>query len=235
MVANAIINTTLFSDANLVAYYQLENVSDSKASYTLTNNNTVAFNAGKFNNAADGGSSNTNKSLSVTDAMGIGTTTPCTFMGWVNITTAPASNAQQALFYHATAATGLARGVHYWNNGGTLTLYAESYGASDVKVTYVTTLTPGTWYHVAYTDDNTDVRLYLNGALVAGPTAKSAGTVAAWIAGVTVLCRSINPYDLYTSGLVDDFAIFSRVLTTTEISNYYNGLLNIQSGFFTFL
>jgi hypothetical protein len=49
---------------NLRAYYKLENLNDlSGNGFTLTNNNSVAFNQGKFTNGADFGSSGTNKGL----------------------------------------------------------------------------------------------------------------------------------------------------------------------------
>ncbi len=46
------------------AYYKLENANDATANaYTLTNNNSVPFNRGKFTNGADFGTSGTNKGL----------------------------------------------------------------------------------------------------------------------------------------------------------------------------
>src|SRR6478736_10076054 len=62
-------STSLINDANLIAYYKAENANDSKGSNTLTNNNTVAFSAAKFNNGFDGGSANTNKSMSIANAL----------------------------------------------------------------------------------------------------------------------------------------------------------------------
>jgi hypothetical protein len=40
---------------NLVAYYKLDNVNDSVASYTLTNNNATTFSSGLIGNAASAG------------------------------------------------------------------------------------------------------------------------------------------------------------------------------------
>ena len=52
---------------NLRAYYKLEGLTDSSGNgFDLTNNNTVTFGAGKFANAADFGSSGTNKGLTTT-------------------------------------------------------------------------------------------------------------------------------------------------------------------------
>ena len=49
---------------NLRGYYRLEDVNDTGPNgYTLTNNNSVTFGVGKFANAADFGSSGTNKGL----------------------------------------------------------------------------------------------------------------------------------------------------------------------------
>ena len=87
-----LLNTPLFSDANLVHYYKLENTSDSKGSNTLTNVNSVAFNAAKFGNGADFGASNTTKELYSTVAPeidgGAGT-----LIFWVKLQTEIASGA----------------------------------------------------------------------------------------------------------------------------------------------
>jgi hypothetical protein len=50
----------------LRAYYRLENVSDSSGNgNTLTNNNSVGFNTGRYSNAADFGTTGTNKGLTI--------------------------------------------------------------------------------------------------------------------------------------------------------------------------
>jgi hypothetical protein len=88
MAAAELFTTSLFADASLVAYWRLENTSDSKGSRTLTNNNTVAFNSAKFNNGADGGATNTNKYLSLAaDTLGMTYTGAKSFSLWLKLTT----------------------------------------------------------------------------------------------------------------------------------------------------
>lgn len=73
---------------NLTAYYKLEDISDSWASYDLTNNGTTTFDTGKINNAANLGTSNSTKWLSTTDPLGInGGTMSVSF--WAKVLTAP--------------------------------------------------------------------------------------------------------------------------------------------------
>ena len=88
MAAVELYSTPLYSDANLVAYYRLENTSDSKGSRTLTNNNSVTFTSAKFNNGANFGTTLANDLwLSyLGDNLGI-SGGACSLVGWINVNT----------------------------------------------------------------------------------------------------------------------------------------------------
>ena len=58
MAAIELYSTPLFTDSSLKAYYRLEDENDSKNSFTLTNTGSVAFNAAKFSNGMDTGTTN---------------------------------------------------------------------------------------------------------------------------------------------------------------------------------
>src|ERR1035437_6003654 len=94
MAASELFTSGLFNDASLVSYYRLESTADAKGSNTLTNNNTVAFNAAKFNNGGDQGASNTNKYLSRADALGLNGSNPFSRSYWIKLQTEIASATQ---------------------------------------------------------------------------------------------------------------------------------------------
>lgn len=216
---------------NLIAYYKLSNTTDEIGGFTLTNNNTVAFSAGKIGDAADGSSSNSNKSLSSADNLGISSATAATsFSAWISVTTAPATNTAQTYLSHTTASTGYARQIIYEDAAGVKKLSFSMYGTTQTLISYNVTLTPGTWYHVVIVDDGTNGTLYLNAIAVAGPTTRATGTSATWNAKLNLLCRAVP--DNYSSGLIDEVGVWTRALTASEVSILYNGGVGNQ---YTFL
>ena len=208
---------------NLVSYYKLEDVNDFWASYNLTNNNSVAFNTGKVNNAADFGASNTNKSLTIADNLGIDGGN-CSLSAWVNVTTAPTSGNYMVLVsQYSDTSSKVAYQIAYFNDAGTLKLLfgRERVAVAADRIYYTTTLTTGNWYHLAITYDGTNLRAYYNGSLVESPIAASgngAGTRSSLLS-VGVAYTAVN--DFY-SGLVDEFGVWSKALSATEITDLYN-------------
>jgi len=212
------INNVLFGDSKLVSYYQLESTADSKGSNTLTNNGSTSFNAAKFNNGADFGSSNTTKWLSVANDLGIKSNINVTLAGWVNITTAPATNTRMCIFSLASfsvADRGFA--LFYKDNAGTKQLSIWAGGNNTLDFT--TTLTTGTWYHVAIVRDSVGgiCYLYLNGELVASTTV--GGTGLGGFNNFIIGADESNANKL--SGVVDDVAVFNRLLFKYEIKLIY--------------
>jgi hypothetical protein len=104
---------------------------------------------------------------------------------------------------------------------------------SSGKVTYLfgcggtltssTTLTAGTWYHVALTvDSSKNATIYINGSAVAGPTNESSGqsvTTGNDLIGVEWAAGSLAQY---FNGIIDEVGVWNVVLTGTQISTLYN-------------
>lgn len=219
---------------SLVGYWKLDetsgNAADSVGGFTLTNNNTVAYNAGIINNGADGGSANTNKSLSTTNNLGISSNTAATsFSAWINVTTAPALNTAFTFLSHVTADPGYGRQIIYQDSGGTKQLVFSMYGNPQVIISVNTTLTTGTWYHIVVVDDGVNGTLYKNGAVVAGPTTRAGLTSSGWGALFNLLSRS-GP-DQFSSGKIDEVGAWSRALSAAEVTQLYNGGIGLQYPF----
>lgn len=221
---------------NLSAYYKFDessgNASDSSGNgYTLTNNGTTAYAAAKINNGADFGSTNTTKSFSIANDMGI-TGTSITMACWVNITTAPASGDSLRFMYHGDSGTKVNEMILYKNNSGTLEIYYNRLraGIANDGFFYTKTLTTGTWYHVAMTYDGSTITGYLNGVSVGTSSSSGNGTDAGYYDGVKIGVNHAADADWMT-GLIDEAGIWSRALTAEEVAQLYNSYGGIQYPF----
>lgn len=212
---------------NLVAYWKLDessgNASDSVGSYTLTNNNSVSYATGKINNGADYGSSNTTKSLSTTNNFGINGSS-MTFAGWIKVSSQPPTNDNNRIFTQvSTVSAKVTQTILYRDSGGTKNLYVDRLrqNVANDAFTYNVTLTTGTWYHIAYTYNRSTVTGYLNGSSIG--TASSSGdgnNPAGWVEGFYL--RSVSATGNCWSGMFDEVGVWSRALSSTEISELYN-------------
>lgn len=228
MAAAELSQSTLATDANLKAYYKLENVNDSGPNgYTLTNNNTATFTDGVFGNGADFGSANSTKVLYINNNLGI-TGGAISMSGWINITTAPGTNATYEIFRQQDNTNWITYYLDYSDSSGTKRIQfgRDRYGVVSDSITYNTTLTTGTWYYISATYDGTNIRLYINGSLVGGPTAASGNGTSSGRSnafGIGAAHYDTNSNTNYFSGLIDDVSIFSRALTPDEISYLATG------------
>jgi len=84
-----------------------------------------------------------------------------------------------------------------------------------------TELDTGVWYHVVFWYDGTNTRIYLNGNSTPDAQGTSSGVVTIdgdiWF-GANPFSLGINWYD----GHIDECGIWTRALTTAEISELYN-------------
>ncbi|WP_455370081.1 LamG domain-containing protein [[Eubacterium] cellulosolvens] len=97
---------------------------------------------------------------------------------------------------------------------------ADPFSAADTLNTIAVDLQTDIWYFAAATYDGTDMKIYVDGTLVAstsktGDIAESGASV--WI-GDNPPTAGSRPFD----GLIDEVAVFKRALTLTEIQSYYN-------------
>jgi hypothetical protein len=110
-----------------------------------------------------------------------------------------------------------------WLNSGTLTGIICDATSAGAQLAAPEPLTTGTWYHVAYTVDDTarQQALYVNGVQVAsGATTLSAG----YDTQPLLLGRDTEngAPDYFLQGNIDEAAIYNRALTSAEIASIYN-------------
>jgi len=100
-----------------------------------------------------------------------------------------------------------------WNNSGTNVFLFDTFNGH-VNSGAVTT---GIVYHVVGTYDGMNIRLYVNAALVGGPSAftVSLGTTYASMGA------DGSPQIDFFNGIADEVAIYNYALSSTQISNHY--------------
>lgn len=151
---------------NTKGYYPLSSITDfTSNANVLTNNNTVGFAAGKFNNCADFGTSNTNKSLSRADGLGIDLSATATVNCWVKIRGEPATNASYTIVdLRSTTGTAGRMIFRYVDVSGTKRLYLDR---TTTPITYDVTLGTTNWHMLTAVYTASNHYIYLNGVQVA--------------------------------------------------------------------
>ena len=117
----------------------------------------------------------------------------------------------------------------FWLNATAIRFFVGDYNTDFVDLT----VTPGDWNHIVFTWDGSTIKGYLNGSEVATKAHSSA---------LTGLANDFFASQLGTYGngeqTIDELAIWSRVLSTSEVSTIYTlqngGLAGIGTSTFTF-
>lgn len=209
-----LINTSLYSSANLKAYWRLESgafLTDTKGSYTLTNSNSVSsVTTGKYGGCADfGTASENNKALLNSSAIVTGSN--FSMGGWVKLRTEISSNDWRFFRWGYGSTPGLQ--VLYEYNGGTRRIAVRT-GGNDYR--YNVTLGTSNWYHVFMTRNSSNGYLYLNGSLVAsganGSTALSPNNT---------IIGNANDLTAGSPAYFDDVSVWDITLTEAQIKSLY--------------
>lgn len=217
--ANNLTTNTFFNDPSLQAYYKLENTSDSKGSNTLANNNSVSFNAAKFNNGADFGSTNTNKYLSTSSALVANGN--ISISAWVKLNSEITSDSW--IFVSQVSTTNqVAYHLVYDYNGGTrrVRFIRTRNGIADDSISYNITLGTSNWYHLTLTYDGSTMKMYVNGVEQASGNYSGSGNTGA--TNAFVIGSNYSGLANYASAVIDDVAVFNKKLAPAEVSNLYN-------------
>lgn len=206
----------VYADSNgLVAWYRLNgNLTDSSVSNnagTLGGPTNPTPTTGKFGGAY---SFNQGK-VSFSDAALPSGSSARTVSAWVYPTFLSGSSA--ILSYGTTTTNGHAFGLFY----GTSTISVLGEGTTPpygYSATY--TLPINAWSLVTATFDGSIVTIYVNGVSVGSSGALTLNTT---LSGTADLGMKINNSAIYVIGKLQDVRVYSRVLSTTEIANLYQG------------
>ena len=121
--------------------------------------------------------------------------------------------------YELQASEGFASGAHYSLR---YVFYRRS-GSSVANAVSTTNLSANTWYHiVGVVDwDNQDVKLYLNGSLIASNTSWSFISSNQHLTGTIFLGRR-NDNSGNLDGKISQFKVYDEVLTASQITSLFD-------------
>jgi hypothetical protein len=193
----------------LWAYYSLDDATDAHTTNVdLTETGTVGYVTGKDGNALDAGTGPGYLTESGTTAFPMNDAS-YTVSLWFKT---PDNSVDQAIW--SWEAFG---GVALRLTGGTLTVWHYDGGwqsASDA-----TTLSNDTWYHIVvrYDKDASELSLFLNGV---ENTSGSIGVLNA--SSSPVLYIGTESWGYQSNGVLDEFGVWGRALSDTEVADLYN-------------
>jgi hypothetical protein len=218
---------------SLQGYWALEEASGTRTDETangndLTDNNTVGQGTGVLDNCADFESGNS-EYLSITDASqtGLDITGSFSVSVWLKLESQPSNGFYGIIAKHSGGGSNRAYAMSYRDNGGTKSIYLDlsdnGTGSSAYEITISAGLPTGSWAHVVltYTSGTGAMELFVD-AVSEGTNTHS----------ITSIANRSDPFVLgalesastaYFDGLMDEVAIWSKVLTQGEIFDLYNG------------
>lgn len=112
-------------------------------------------------------------------------------------------------------------------SGKSIIRYAIKNGGGEQQVSYNYTFPLGTWTHFAITQSGNTCRLYINGTLVATNTGVSIKPAALGSTAQNYLGKS-QFNDPLLKGAIDEFRIYNRALSATEISDAMKAMQEIS-------
>lgn len=199
-------------------------VDSSGNGFTLTNTNTVGFSPALINNGGDFGTGNTNKRFQIANDLGTdgGAISICT---WLKMNAEIAAGTQ-ILFLHGGATSHVNDMVSYDYNGGTrqLTLNRQQQNTANNTASGGATLGTSNFNQVCYTYDTVTVKLYLNGNSTPIASLATSGNGASGTSDKFWIANDNGEWlNTFLSAITDETGVWTRALTTTEISQLYNG------------
>jgi RHS repeat-associated protein len=230
---------------NNIAYWKFDessgNASSAVGGNTFTNNNSVAFSAGKINNAA---SFSGNNFFNIDDASqtGLDFSSDFSVSAWVNFSVLLSNGDNFQLINKWNDTVSAPKWSYMFNvknNSGTYQLVFATYRGTSGSFTLgdysevvknFPSLTTNTWYHIVVTKSGTTVTFYINGSLL------DSGTLAfSNIADSNADVRTGRGWGGSTSAnaKVDEVGMWNRALTASEVTQLYNSGSGLQYPFST--
>lgn len=203
-----------------VSYWKLDessgNASDSIGSNTGTNNGTVTYSSGKINNGAVFNGSSQYFTYPNTIQTGAGS---WSVNLWVKTSS---SGTNKELLFWGTGSTGQAIDI-YMSSSNKLT--SNFYGGGGIA-TSTTSINSGSFVMCTVTYDGSLIKVYVNGTLEATGSSYTANIVSS-LRYIGIDSGGGN----FWNGSMDEIGAWTRALTSTEITQLYNGGAGIQYPF----
>jgi hypothetical protein len=197
---------------NLVSYWKLDessgNAADSHGSNTLTNS-SVTYAAGIINNGGVFVNALSSKLAVTATGLPTGSATDFTMQCWWRGTT-PVSDG--ILAFGSSGTTGAKRMI--------LIVSGNAYfGGQSVDLGSGYAINDGNWHHLVFVRSGNNAEWFVDGASRA--TSTNMGSLVDADAVLRIGCRSDDTN--FVTGTVDECAIWSRAITSAEVTSLYNG------------
>jgi hypothetical protein len=206
---------------NLISYWKLDESSGNAADasgggFTLTNNNGITYSAAVINNGATFVHSSSQYFSNTSSTLGL-VASDFSFSFWIKVTST--SNYYTLISKDTSGSRGYqiyqdSNGVGMSINGSSLTFTAKP------------TLSTSVFSHIVLTQSGTSLSIYKNGVLIGTGTGASIPSSTA-----TFEIGNDSSYGDYLNGAMDEVGCWSRVLSSTEVTQLYNGGAGLQYPF----
>ena len=139
---------------------------------------------------------------------------PLTIESWVNSNGLPVSDAGIAGWFQSDTF----KSALYWAGTTEVRFSSTSTGDAPLIASGLSQLTSG-WHHLVGTYDGANARLYLDGAIIAGPTPKTL------VGGASSTSFKVGqygaPWRTYSNASFDEVAVYNRALSAAEVAAHY--------------
>ena len=204
--------------AGLIAAYSFEEGSGTTTADASGQLNSGTLNggatwstAGKYGKAVS--FNGTSGMVTVADKASLDLTNAMTLSAWVN----PSATGGWRTVILKEAAPALVYSLYSSDDASLPNAYVRT-GGTDKSVIGTGALPVNTWSHLAATYDGSNIRLYLNGALV--KTTAATGNMAASTGALRIGGNTI--WGEYFAGLIDEAHVYNRALSAAEVTTDMN-------------
>jgi hypothetical protein len=231
MAAVSIKNSTLFTDANLKGLWRFDSdATDDKNGHTLTLVNTPSYATGQFANGLQLQSASSQFAYfanNVDHQM----TSDFSIHLWVNF--ASVTNDEHAFFGKYRTDNSQRGYLLEMGTNTSVNFWCASSGTGAEVVSFSWTPSTTTWYElwVVYTASAGSGKFYVNGTQTGGTQTGLPAAVFNSSEQLNIGCyNGSGTPTKFIDGILDDVALFNRVITPTEITAHWNGTDVIISG-----
>ena len=215
--------TPLYSDPSLISYWRFEgNSNDSKSTNNGTDTNVIySASNGKFGQGASFAGSSSKSEVVLPDASNLRPVSALTVSYWIKV---PSGGTQEPFSdYNNLSGNKFGYGFEIEDNG-TIEFLIEHDSPDDYQISSSASICDGLWHLITGVWDGSYIYLYIDGvSAVTNVSAPSINYASNQYATIGSVGYGAGIYGEYLNGDMDDLAVFSRALTTTEISNLYTG------------
>lgn len=229
MAAKPLINTSLIADANLVSYYQMSNNSNDYKGNANGTDTSMSYSTSPQVNSDFTESATFGAASKINATRTTGLSGSFTIMAWVYRT---GVSTDQFMIESNVASYS-----NYWvdfqidgSNKFNCALYdGPALGNHNPNIISTSAISASTWTHCAFVRDTsaTKIKIYVGGSSGATDVTDTTSTAPSY-SSFDIGCRTAGTSHFL--GSLDDICVFSRALSSTEISDYVAGTLGPAPG-----